>query len=94
MRELTRQHGTLLIIDETHTICAGPGGYTAANGLEPDILTIGKTIGGGIPAGAYAFTEELGDRIRPASRSRTRTSAASAGPSRATRCRWPPSARR
>jgi glutamate-1-semialdehyde 2,1-aminomutase len=64
VRELTRRHGTLLIIDETHTICAGPGGYTAANGLEPDILTIGKTIGGGIPAGAYAFTEELGDRVR------------------------------
>ena len=63
VRELTRKHGTLLIIDETHTICAGPGGYTAAHGLEPDILTIGKTIGGGIPAGAYAFTEELGERI-------------------------------
>jgi glutamate-1-semialdehyde 2,1-aminomutase len=63
VRELTRRHGTLLIIDETHTICAGPGGYTAAHGLEPDILTIGKTIGGGIPAGAYAFTEELGARI-------------------------------
>ena len=63
VRELTRRHGTLLIIDETHTICAGPGGYTAAHGLEPDILTIGKTIGGGIPAGAYAFTEELGERI-------------------------------
>jgi glutamate-1-semialdehyde 2,1-aminomutase len=63
VRELTRRHGTLLIIDETHTICAGPGGYTAAYGLSPDILTIGKTIGGGIPAGAYAFTEELGERI-------------------------------
>ena len=63
VRELTRRHGTLLIIDETHTICAGPGGYTAAHGLDPDILTIGKTIGGGIPAGAYAFTEALGERI-------------------------------
>jgi glutamate-1-semialdehyde 2,1-aminomutase len=63
VRELTRRHGTLLIIDETHTICAGPGGYTAAYGLTPDILTIGKTIGGGIPAGAYAFTEELGERV-------------------------------
>ena len=51
VRELTRKHGTLLIIDETHTICAGPGGYTAAYGLEPDILTIGKTIGGGHPGG-------------------------------------------
>jgi glutamate-1-semialdehyde 2,1-aminomutase len=64
VRELTRIHGTLLINDETHTICAGPGGYTGAHGLSPDMLTIGKTIGGGIPAGAYGFTEEVGDRIR------------------------------
>ena len=64
VRELTRQHGTLLINDETHTICAGPGGYTGLHGLTPDILTIGKTIGGGIPAGAYGFTEEVGERIR------------------------------
>ena len=64
VRELTRIHGTLLINDETHTICAGPGGYTGAHGLTPDMLTIGKTIGGGIPAGAYGFTEEVGDRIR------------------------------
>ncbi len=63
LRALTRKHGTLLIIDETHTICAGPGGYTAAYRLDPDILTIGKTIGGGIPAGAYAFTEALGERV-------------------------------
>jgi glutamate-1-semialdehyde 2,1-aminomutase len=64
VRELTRRHGTLLINDETHTICAGPGGYTGLHGLTPDILTIGKTIGGGIPAGAYGFTEEVGERIR------------------------------
>jgi glutamate-1-semialdehyde 2,1-aminomutase len=64
VREITRRHGTLLINDETHTICAGPGGYTGAHGLEPDMLTIGKTIGGGIPAGAYGFTEETGERIR------------------------------
>jgi glutamate-1-semialdehyde 2,1-aminomutase len=64
VRELTRRHGTLLINDETHTICAGPGGYTGAHGLTPDMLTIGKTIGGGIPAGAYGFSEEVGDRIR------------------------------
>jgi glutamate-1-semialdehyde 2,1-aminomutase len=63
VRELTRRHGTLLINDETHTICAGPGGYTGAHGLAPDMLTIGKTIGGGIPAAAYGFTEELGERI-------------------------------
>ncbi|MEI7742955.1 MAG: aspartate aminotransferase family protein [Chloroflexota bacterium] len=64
VRELTRKYGTLLINDETHTICAGPGGYTGAHDLRPDFVTIGKTIGGGIPAAAYGFTEEVGDRIR------------------------------
>ena len=63
VRELTRRHGTLLIIDETHTICAGPGGYTAAYGLEPDFLTVGKTIAGGIPAAAYGMTAEIADKI-------------------------------
>jgi glutamate-1-semialdehyde 2,1-aminomutase len=63
LRELTRQHGTLLIIDETHTFCAGPGGYTAAAGLDPDLLTIGKAIAGGIPAAAYGMTEEVAERI-------------------------------
>ncbi len=63
VRELTRRHGTLLINDETHTICAGPGGYTGAHGLHPDFVTIGKTIGGGIPAAAYGFTEDVAERI-------------------------------
>ena len=63
LREVTRRHDVLLAIDETHTICTGPGGYTAAHGLEPDVLTIGKPIGGGIPAAAYGFTEAVADRI-------------------------------
>jgi glutamate-1-semialdehyde 2,1-aminomutase len=63
VRELTRRHGTLLINDETHTICAGPGGYTGAHGLRPDFVTIGKTIGGGIPAAAYGFTDDVAERI-------------------------------
>jgi glutamate-1-semialdehyde 2,1-aminomutase len=63
LRELTREHGTLLIIDETHTFCAGPGGYTAAEGLDPELLTIGKAIAGGIPAAAYGMTEEIAERI-------------------------------
>ena len=63
LRRLTREHGTLLIIDETHTICAGPGGYTKAYGLEPDLLTIGKPIAGGIPIGTYGFTHEVADGI-------------------------------
>jgi glutamate-1-semialdehyde 2,1-aminomutase len=55
--------GTLLIIDETHTISAGPGGCTAAWGLSPDVVTIGKAIGGGIPIGAYGLSAELGARV-------------------------------
>ena len=63
LRQLSREHGALLVIDETHTFCAGPGGYTAAGGLEPDLLTIGKAIAGGIPAAAYGMTEEVADRV-------------------------------
>ncbi len=63
VRELTRRYGTLLINDETHTICAGPGGYTGLHGLQPDFLTIGKTIGGGIPAAAYGFTEAVAELV-------------------------------
>jgi glutamate-1-semialdehyde 2,1-aminomutase len=63
LRSLTRRYETLLVIDETHTLCAGPGGYTAAHGLEPDMLTVGKAIGSGIPSAAYGFTEEVAARI-------------------------------
>jgi glutamate-1-semialdehyde 2,1-aminomutase len=63
LRAATRDTGTLLIIDETHTICAGPGGYTAAYGLEPDMLTIGKPIAGGIPAAAYGFSAEVAEGL-------------------------------
>jgi glutamate-1-semialdehyde 2,1-aminomutase len=71
VREITRRTGTILIHDETHTICAGPGGVTGG-GLtggrpyEPDMLVIGKTIGGGIPAATYGMTREVGDRITEA----------------------------
>ena len=64
LREITRRTGTLLIIDETHTICAGPGGMTGRDGLEPDILVIGKTIGGGIPAGTYGMSADVAERVR------------------------------
>jgi len=62
VRALTRQYGTLLIIDETHTFSAGPGGATKAWGLDPDIVVIGKAIGGGVPSGAYGLSAELADR--------------------------------
>jgi glutamate-1-semialdehyde 2,1-aminomutase len=63
LRRLTRDHETLLIIDETHTLCAGPGGYTRAHGLEPDIFVVGKPIGSGVPAAVYGLSEEVGQRI-------------------------------
>ena len=63
LRAATREAGALLIIDETHTLCAGPGGYTAAYGLEPDVLTVGKAIAAGIPAAAYGFSEPVAERL-------------------------------
>jgi glutamate-1-semialdehyde 2,1-aminomutase len=63
LRAACDRTGTLLIIDETHTISAGPGGCTAAWGLQPDVVTIGKAIAGGIPIGAYGVGAELGARI-------------------------------
>ncbi|CAN5825163.1 MAG: transaminase [Ilumatobacteraceae bacterium] len=59
VRRLTRDAGVLLVNDETHTISAGPGGCTQAWGLEPDVVTVGKAIGGGIPAAAFGLTEEI-----------------------------------
>jgi glutamate-1-semialdehyde 2,1-aminomutase len=62
LRRLTRESGTLLLIDETHTFSAGPGGCTGAWGLEPDMLSIGKAIGSGVPAGALGLGAELAER--------------------------------
>jgi glutamate-1-semialdehyde 2,1-aminomutase len=63
VRALTTGHGCLLINDETHTLSAGPGGCTRAWQLSPDLVTIGKSIGGGIPIGAYGLTAELAERL-------------------------------
>ncbi|MGH8196841.1 MAG: aspartate aminotransferase family protein [Steroidobacteraceae bacterium] len=63
VRALCSQYGALLIIDETHTISAGPGGSTKAWGLAPDFVTIGKTLGAGIASGAYGMTERVRDLV-------------------------------
>jgi glutamate-1-semialdehyde 2,1-aminomutase len=63
VRELTRAAGTLLVNDETHTLSAGPGGCTLAWQLDPDIVTLGKAIAGGIPIGAYGLHERLADQL-------------------------------
>jgi glutamate-1-semialdehyde 2,1-aminomutase len=62
-RELCRRYGSLLIADETHTICAGPGGCTAEWRLDPDMLVLGKAIGSGIPGATYGCSEEVAQRI-------------------------------
>lgn len=59
VRRLTRQADTWWVVDETHTLCAGHGGCTRAWGLDPDVVVIGKTIGGGVPIGAFGMTEGL-----------------------------------
>jgi glutamate-1-semialdehyde 2,1-aminomutase len=66
LREIARRTGTLLILDETHTICAGPGGYTQAYHLQPDLFVIGKPIAGGIPAAAYGMSAEVAERVQRA----------------------------
>src|SRR6266705_5210611 len=62
-RELARRYGSLLIADETHTICAGPGGCTAEWKLDPDMLVFGKAIGSGIPGATYGMSKEVAQRI-------------------------------
>lgn len=63
LRELCDKYGTYMIIDETHTFSNGYGGYTRAHGLKPDFVTLGKSIGGGIPVAVYGFTKEITDKI-------------------------------
>ena len=63
LRRITRATDTLLVIDETHTICVGPGGATRAWGLEPDLFVIGKPIGGGVPCAAYGMTSEVASTV-------------------------------
>lgn len=63
LRELCTKYGTYLIIDETHTFSNGYGGYTSAYGLEPDFITLGKSIAGGIPVSVYGFTHKVADCI-------------------------------
>jgi glutamate-1-semialdehyde 2,1-aminomutase len=63
LRRLTREAGTLLVIDETHTNSSGPGGYTRAHGLEPDLFVLGKAIAGGIPAAVFGLSQATAERV-------------------------------
>lgn len=71
LRRLTRAAGTLLLIDETHTISTGPGGYTMRHGLAPDLFVLGKPVAGGVPASVWGMSHDVAtrwaayDRVRP-----------------------------
>ncbi|MES1152032.1 MAG: aspartate aminotransferase family protein [Dongia sp.] len=66
MQAIARKHGTLVIIDETHTISTGYGGYTRMHGLKPDFFTLGKPVAGGIPCSVFGSTAEVAERMRKA----------------------------
>jgi glutamate-1-semialdehyde 2,1-aminomutase len=63
VRQLTRRAGTLLLIDETHTISTARGGYARATGLEPDILVLGKPVAGGVPASIWGMSGAVAARL-------------------------------
>ena len=64
LREITQATGTLLVMDETHCMSSGPGGYSGAHGLNPDAMVLGKPIAGGVPAAVYGFSAAVAERIR------------------------------
>jgi glutamate-1-semialdehyde 2,1-aminomutase len=66
---IIRKHGAMLVMDETHTISSGPGGYASAHGLSPDAVVVGKPLGGGMPCAAYGFSAALAERAVEAKRS-------------------------
>jgi len=67
-QNIIKRYGSLLVIDETHTISSGPGGYAREHGMRPDALVVGKPVGGGIPCAVYGFTAELARRVEQAKR--------------------------
>ncbi|TKD18078.1 aspartate aminotransferase family protein [Rhodobacter capsulatus] len=63
LRDLATRHGAVLILDETHTISSGLGGYTRVHGLRPDIFVVGKCVAGGVPTAVWGLTPELAARF-------------------------------
>jgi glutamate-1-semialdehyde 2,1-aminomutase len=70
LRQLCSETGTLLVFDETHTISSGYGGHSNTHGPMPDIMVVGKSIGGGVPCAVYGFTAEVGAKMEALNRSR------------------------
>lgn len=63
LRDLATRYGALLIIDETHTISSGLGGYTAVHGLDPDMFVVGKCVAGGLPTAVWGMRPAVADRF-------------------------------
>lgn len=63
LRRLCDETDTLLVFDETHTISSGYGGHGAAHGSTPDLIVVGKSIGGGVPCAVYGFSAEVAERM-------------------------------
>jgi len=61
VREMTEEYGTLLLLDETHTLSCGIGGYTREHGLKPDMMTMGKPLASGVPVAAYGINKRVAD---------------------------------
>jgi glutamate-1-semialdehyde 2,1-aminomutase len=70
LRQLCDETGTILVLDETHTISSGYGGHSNTHGPKPDILVVGKSIGGGVPCAVYGFTAEIAERMAALNASR------------------------
>jgi glutamate-1-semialdehyde 2,1-aminomutase len=70
LRQLCDQTGTILVLDETHSISSGYGGHSNTHGPKPDILVVGKSIGGGVPCAVYGFTAEIAERMAAVNASR------------------------
>jgi glutamate-1-semialdehyde 2,1-aminomutase len=66
VQALAREHGSLLVLDETHTLSTGAGGWARVNGLVPDMLVVGKAVAGGVPCAVYGFGEALAQRMEAA----------------------------
>ncbi|WP_119154458.1 transaminase [Caldimonas tepidiphila] len=68
LRQACDAHGTLLVMDETHTLSTGPGGYCRVHGLDADFLVVGKAVAGGLPCAVYGFTDAVAARMEAARR--------------------------
>jgi len=70
LRTLATKYGAVLIIDETHTISSGFGGYSRVHGLQPDMFVVGKCVAGGMPTSVWGMTSDIAARYQTANAAR------------------------